>query len=55
MPKRRTPEERYNENIRKQRKILEEYVAHEIEWADDLLHWYKAKHLEIPDDQYTGP
>jgi hypothetical protein len=54
MARRRTPEERYNENIRKQRKILEEYAAHESEWADDLLLWYKAEHLEIPDDQYRA-
>jgi hypothetical protein len=50
--KRRTPEERYKENARKQRKILEEFAAHEIEWADDLLLWYKLKKRDIPDDEY---
>jgi hypothetical protein len=35
--KRRTPEERYRENLYKQQKILEEFVAHEIEWAEDML------------------
>jgi hypothetical protein len=39
MPKRRTPEERYKENISKQQTILEEFAAYEIEWADDLLLW----------------
>jgi hypothetical protein len=54
MPKRRTPEERYKDNIRKQQTILEEYATHEIEWADDLLLWYRAKKLEIPDDEYRA-
>jgi hypothetical protein len=35
--KRGTPEERYKENIRRQQTLLEEFAAHEIEWADDLL------------------
>jgi hypothetical protein len=54
VPKRRTPEERYKENIRKQQQILEEYAAHEIEWADDLLSWYRAKKLDMPDDEYRA-
>jgi hypothetical protein len=54
MAKRRTPEERYRENIRHEQKILEEYAAHEIEWADDLLMWYRAKNREIPDDEYRA-
>jgi hypothetical protein len=52
--KRKSPEERYNENIRKQRKTLEKFAAHEIEWADDLLLWYRVKHKEIPDDEYRA-
>jgi hypothetical protein len=52
--KRRDPETRYKENIRKEQKTLEEYAAHEIEWADDLLLWYKAKKREIPDDEYRA-
>jgi hypothetical protein len=47
-------ESRYQENVRKQRKALEEYAAHEIEWADDLLLWYRAKKLDIPDDEYRA-
>jgi hypothetical protein len=54
MAKRRDPEGRYRENIRKQQKILEEFAAHEIEWADDLLLWYGLKKKEIPDDEYRG-
>jgi hypothetical protein len=52
MPKRRTPEERYKEKLRKQQRILEEFAAHEIEWADDLLLWYRVKKLDMPDDEY---
>jgi hypothetical protein len=54
VPKWRTPEERYKENLSKQKKILEEFAAHEIEWADDLLLWYRAKKREIPDDEYRA-
>jgi hypothetical protein len=46
--------ERYRQNIRHEQKILEEYAAHEIEWADDLLLWYRAKKIEIPDDEYRA-
>jgi hypothetical protein len=52
--RRKDPEERYRENIRHQQKILEEYAAHEIEWADDLLLWYRLKKQEIPDDEYRA-
>ena len=54
MARRRTPEERYKDTIRKQQKILEEYAAHEIEWADDLLMWYRIKKLDMPDDEYRA-
>jgi hypothetical protein len=52
--RRRTPEERYKENIRKQQKTLEEFAEHEIEWANDLLLWYRCKKIEMPDDEYRG-
>jgi hypothetical protein len=52
--RRRTPEERYTENIRKQRKTLEEFAAAEIEWADDLLLWYRIRKEDIPNDQYRA-
>jgi hypothetical protein len=48
------PEERYRENVRHEQKILEEFAAHDIEWADDLLFWYKARKEEIPDDEYRA-
>jgi hypothetical protein len=54
VPKRRTPEERYKEILRKQEKTLEEFAAYEIEWADDLLLWHRAKKREIPDDEYRA-
>jgi hypothetical protein len=54
MAKWRTPEERYKDNIRKQQQILEEFAAHEIEWADDLLLWYRIKKLDMPDDEYRA-
>ncbi|GHU83906.1 hypothetical protein FACS189468_9460 [Spirochaetia bacterium] len=50
----RDPERRYWENIRQEERILGEYAAFEIEWADDLLRWYRVKHLEIPDEQYRA-
>jgi hypothetical protein len=54
MAKRKTPEERYEDNLRKQRQILEEFATHEIEWAGDLLLWYRLKNREIPDDEYRA-
>jgi hypothetical protein len=54
MPRRRTPEERYKDNIRKQQQTLEEFAAHEIEWADDLLLWYRVKKREISDEEYRA-
>jgi hypothetical protein len=50
----RDVETRYYELVRNQRKALQEYAAHEIEWADDLLMWYRVKKIEIPDDEYRG-
>jgi hypothetical protein len=47
----RDPDARYHEQVRRQRKVLEEYAAHEIEYADDLLMWYKIKKLDMPDDE----
>ena len=52
--KRRTIEDRYNENIRNQQKILEEFVVHEEEWAQHLLTFYKYRKEEIPDDEYRA-
>jgi hypothetical protein len=52
--KRRTPEERYREKIRKQETILEEFAEHEIQWAGDLMLWYRVKRKEMPDDVYRA-
>jgi hypothetical protein len=52
--KRFTPEERYQYSIRKQQKTLEEFAAHEIEWAGDLMLWYRSKKIEMPDDEYRA-
>jgi hypothetical protein len=52
--RRRTPEDRYKDNVRKQQKALEEFAAHEIEFADDLMTWYGVKKLDMPDDQYRA-
>jgi hypothetical protein len=52
--KRRDPERRYRENIRREQKALEEFAGREIEFADDLLLWYKIRKREIPDDEYRA-
>ena len=52
--KRRTPQERYQENIRKQQKTLEDFADHEIEWAEHLLYWYQLQKKDIPDDEYRA-
>jgi hypothetical protein len=48
----RDPESRYREKARHEQKILEDYAAHEIRWAEDLLVWYRIKRKEVPDDEY---
>lgn len=54
MPKRKTPEERYKENVRRQQRILEEFAAHEVEWADHLFTWFRMKKLDMTDDEYRA-
>jgi hypothetical protein len=54
MPKRKDPEERYKEHIRHEQKTLEEYAAHETEYAEDLLSWYKIKNRDMPDGEYRA-
>ena len=49
-----TPEERYKENIRKQQETLEEFAAKEIEWAEDLIDWYRSYRREMPNDEYRA-
>jgi hypothetical protein len=52
--KRKSPEERYKESLRKQQQILEEFAAHETEWAEDLLLWHRARKIDMPDDEYRA-
>ena len=52
--RRRTVEERYRDNIRRQKKILEEFVEHETQWANDLMYWYGLKKIEMPIDEYRA-
>jgi len=52
--KRKTSEERYKENLLKQQKILENFAEREIEWADDLIHWYRLRKDDMPDDEYRA-
>ena len=52
--RRRTVEERYKDNLRKQRKILEDFAEYEYEWSGDLLYWYKIRKEDIPDDEYRA-
>ena len=52
--RRKSPEDKYRDKLRKQQKALEEFAAHEIEYADDLLLWYRVKKRDIPDDAYRG-
>ena len=52
--KRRAPEKRYKDSLRKQQETLEEFSKHEIQWAEDLMYWYKIQKKEIPDDEYRA-
>jgi len=54
MAKRKTSEERYQENLNRQKRILDEFIAHETEWANDLIKWFGYKKLDMPDDEYRG-
>jgi hypothetical protein len=50
----RTVEERYNDNIRRQKRTLEEFAEHEIEWAGHLMYWYRLRKQDMPDDEYRA-
>jgi hypothetical protein len=52
--KRRTPEEKYKDAIRKQQQTLEAFAGHEIEWAEDLITWYRLNKIDMPDDEYRA-
>ena len=52
--KRKTAEQKYQEKIRKQQKILEEFAEYEYEWAGDLILWYSVKKKDMPEDEYRA-
>jgi hypothetical protein len=52
--RRRTPEERYKDNIRKQQRTLEEFAEYEYEWSGDLMLWYRIRKEEMPYDEYRA-
>jgi hypothetical protein len=52
--RRRTPEDRYKYNVRKQQRKLEDFAAYEIEWSGDLMLWYRLKKQDMPDDEYRA-
>ena len=52
--KRRTPEEKYKDNISKQENKLDNFIDHEIEWAEHLIKWYGWKKEDMPDDEYRS-
>jgi hypothetical protein len=52
--RRRTLDERYKDNVRKQQRKLEDFAAQEIDWANNLLLYYRLKKLEISDDEYRA-
>jgi hypothetical protein len=52
--RRRTVEERYPDNVRRQRRELQDFAEHEIEWAGLLIKLYKCKKIEMPDGEYRA-
>ena len=54
MAKRKTSEQRYQENLNQQRIKINDFIAHETEWANDLMLWYRIKKIDMPDDEYRG-
>jgi hypothetical protein len=52
--RRLTPEEKYKISLKKQQKELEDYAAHEIDYADNLLYWYEVRHEVMSADEYRA-
>ena len=52
--RRRTAEDRYLYNVRKQRRVLEEFADSEMEWADNLMTLYRIRNRDMPDDEYRA-
>ena len=52
--KRRNVEQRYQDEMKKQKRKLDEFISHETEWANDLMLWYRVKNIDMPEDEYRG-
>jgi hypothetical protein len=52
--RRYTPEEKYQFRHNKQQKLLDDFAEREIEYADDLMFWYKIRKEEISADEYRA-
>jgi hypothetical protein len=52
--RRKTAEERYELKLGKQRKQLDDFAEHEIEWAEHLMLFYRLKKIDMPDDEYRA-
>jgi len=52
--KRKTPEEKYTDCLRKQQRKLEEFAEYEYEWSGDLIKWYGVKKIDMPEDVYRA-
>ena len=52
--RRRTAEERYGFNVRKQTETLERFAENACEWAGYLMTWYGLKKIDMPDDVYRA-
>jgi len=48
------PEERFMLKFNKLQEKIDEFIAHETEWAGDLMLWYKVKKIDIPADEYRA-
>jgi len=46
--------ERYKLKENEQKEELDEFAEHEIEWAGDLILWYKHKNIDMPLDEYRA-
>jgi hypothetical protein len=52
--RKRDPESRYREKLRHEQKALEDFASHEIDFSENLLTWFRVKHLEPEDAEYRG-
>lgn len=52
--RKKTAEEKYKSNVKKQQKILDDFAEYEFEWAKDLLKWYGIKKKDMPEEEYRA-